>query len=229
MQTIKNKEVPSRLGYYIDQISEHNPKFTREIYDDQDIEQFIKDDPQLLEAYKNIDIGVVKADFFRLVWLLEKGGVYADIDMISLKEMENLDDTDMLVLHDRNKNELVFHFLGSVKGNPIIQKTLKECVTNINEKKHLEGYGSDKTGFISKICGPEVFSKVFKEETGIQKFGETELIKDGMTIRIVDSQKYDQILSHKHIGWSYYVDTYRIGQSYWGIRYDNVKHILFGT
>ncbi len=228
MQTIKSKEVPSRLEYYIDQISEHNPTFSREIYDDKDIEKFIENDPKLLQAYNNIDIGVVKADFFRLVWLLNKGGVYADIDMISLKKMENLENVDMLVLHDKSKNELVFHFLASTKENPIIRKTLDECISNINGKKHLEGYGSDKTGFISKICGPEVFSKVFKEETGISKFGETELVKDGITIRVVDSQKYDKILSHKHIGWSYYVDTYRIGQSYWGVRYDNIKHILFG-
>ena len=213
---------------YIDKISEHNPSFSREIYDDKDIENFIKDDPKLVEAYKNIDIGVVKADFFRLVWLLKNGGVYADIDMISLKEMENLDNIDTLILHDRKKDELVFHFLASVKENPIIKKTLEECITNINEKKHLKGHGSNKTGFVSKICGPEVFTKVFKEEMEIKKLEETELTKDGMTIRIIDSEKYDQILSHKHIGWSYYVDTYRIGQAYWGVRYDNIKHILAG-
>lgn len=228
MQTIKSKQVPFRLARYIDKISEHNPSFSREIYDDNDIENFIRDDPKLMEAYNNIEIGVVKADFFRLVWLLKQGGVYADIDMISLKEIENLENTDMFVLHDKLRDEIAFHFLASTKGNPIIRKALDVCVTNINEKKHLEGYGNDKTGFISKICGPEVFTKVFREEYGIDKLEETEFEKDGLSIRIVDTKKYNKILTHKHIGWSYYIDTHRIGQSYWGFSYDNIKYIFFG-
>jgi len=228
MQTIREKEVPSRLGDYIDKISEHNPSFSREIFDDKDIEKFIQDDPVLMQAYNNIKIGVVKADFFRLVWLLKKGGVYADVDMISFKKMENLENVDMLVLYDKKKDELAFHFLASVKGNPIIQKTLEECISNIENGKYLKGHGSDKNGFISKICGPEVFTKIFKEETKLENFEDTDFVKDGLTIRIVDTKKYNQILVHKYIGWSYYIDTYRINQSYWGFSYDNIKNIFFG-
>ena len=226
MQTIKYKQVPERLRNYIDLIIKENPEFNREIYDDYDIKEFIKNDEKLLNTFNNIKIGVVKADFFRLVWLLKKGGIYTDIDMIALKPFKKLEDTDMLILFDNEKEELVFHFIASGKDNPIIKNTLNECMKNINNDEYLKDHGSNNTGFISKICGPEVFTKIFKDYYNIEKFKEEEIIKDGLKIRLIDLKNYEDILKHKYIGWSYYVDTYRINQGYWGIEYDNVKHII---
>jgi len=224
MQTIKNKNIPDRLKNYIDLLVKKNKDYSREIYDDTDIENFIKDDPRLMEAYNNIDIGVVKADFFRLVWLLKKGGVYVDIDMIALSPLKYLEDTDMLVLF--SEDELIFHFIGAKKNNPIISNTLDMCIENINNKTYLKNYGKNNNGFISKICGPEVYTKAFREYLGIHKFEEKEIEKNNLKIRLMKFNNYEHILKHKFIGWSYYIDTYRSSQNYWGLNFDNVKDIV---
>lgn len=227
MQTVKNKNVPNRLKNYIDLVNKNNPSYNRKIYDDKDIENYIKNDPKLVEAYNNIKIGVVKADFFRLIWLLKNGGIYLDIDMISLKPFKNLENADMVVLHYDNYEELIFHFLACKKDNPIIKKTLEDCITNINNNTYLKNQGSKFNGYISKICGPELFTKNFKEYLDIDKLKTETIVKENLKYKILNEKDYDDILKHKYIGLSYYIDTYRMNQKYWGIDFENIKHILY--
>ena len=41
--------------------------------------------PDVVEAYQALPLNILKADFFRYLILLARGGVYADIDTTALK------------------------------------------------------------------------------------------------------------------------------------------------
>ena len=67
----------------------HHPGFTHEVITDDVAENIIKlfyaSVPEVLEAYNAMPLPVLKADFFRYLILLARGGVYSDIDTAALK------------------------------------------------------------------------------------------------------------------------------------------------
>ena len=58
------------------------PDYEYEFYDDERIEDFLKDEygAETLSAYRRINVGAAKADFFRYAVLYRRGGVYLDVD-----------------------------------------------------------------------------------------------------------------------------------------------------
>ncbi|MCJ1446678.1 MAG: membrane-bound alpha-1,6- mannosyltransferase Initiation-specific [Stictis urceolatum] len=69
--------------------SEKHPNFVHEVITDQTAGHLIRylyaSVPEVLEAYKAMPIPVLKADFFRYLILLARGGIYSDIDTEALK------------------------------------------------------------------------------------------------------------------------------------------------
>lgn len=69
--------------------SEKHPGFVHEVITDQTSAHLIRylyaSVPEVLEAYNALPIAVLKADFFRYLILLARGGIYSDIDTEALK------------------------------------------------------------------------------------------------------------------------------------------------
>ncbi|KAJ5322679.1 hypothetical protein N7452_010968 [Penicillium brevicompactum] len=69
--------------------TELHPGFTHEVITDDTQAHLIKylygSVPDVYEAYDSLPLGVMKADFFRYLVLLARGGVYSDIDTRALK------------------------------------------------------------------------------------------------------------------------------------------------
>ena len=69
--------------------SELHPGFTHEVLTDEDSYVLLKylygSIPEVLEAYDALPSPVMKADFFRYLILLARGGIYTDIDTTALK------------------------------------------------------------------------------------------------------------------------------------------------
>ncbi|CBY02465.1 hypothetical protein IAQ61_007053 [Plenodomus lingam] len=69
--------------------STNHPTFVHEVITDNVamflIRHLYASVPEVLEAYDALPIPVLKADFFRYLILLARGGIYSDIDTISLK------------------------------------------------------------------------------------------------------------------------------------------------
>lgn len=81
-QTFKTKTLPFITRWHIKKFRKNNLDYSYEFYDDNRIEEFLKNEyaPEVLESYKKLNIGAAKADFFRYAVLYKKGGVYVDID-----------------------------------------------------------------------------------------------------------------------------------------------------
>ncbi|KAI9832164.1 MAG: hypothetical protein M1819_004515 [Sarea resinae] len=69
--------------------TELHPGFVHEVITDQVAVHLMRhlyaSVPEVLEAYTSLPLPILKADFFRYLILLARGGIYADIDTIALK------------------------------------------------------------------------------------------------------------------------------------------------
>jgi alpha 1,6-mannosyltransferase len=69
--------------------SEKHPGFIHEVITDQVAVHLLRhlytSVPEVLEAYNALPLPVLKADFFRYLILLARGGIYSDIDTLALK------------------------------------------------------------------------------------------------------------------------------------------------
>ena len=69
--------------------SEKHPGFIHEVVNDEQAIHLLKylyaGIPDVYEAYMSLPVPVLKADFFRYLILLARGGIYTDIDTIALK------------------------------------------------------------------------------------------------------------------------------------------------
>ncbi|CAO2653911.1 Nn.00g106440.m01.CDS01 [Neocucurbitaria sp. VM-36] len=67
----------------------HHPNFVHEVITDNVAVHLIRhlyaSVPEVLEAYNSLPLPVLKADFFRYLILLARGGIYSDIDTSALK------------------------------------------------------------------------------------------------------------------------------------------------
>ena len=69
--------------------SELHPGFVHEVVTDEAAVYLLKhlyaSVPQVLDAYESLPLGVLKADFFRYLILLARGGIYTDIDTTAIR------------------------------------------------------------------------------------------------------------------------------------------------
>jgi mannosyltransferase OCH1-like enzyme len=90
-QTFKNEKLPFLTRWHIKRLKRKNPEFEYQFYSDDRISEFILNEfgKEIYELYDRINIGAAKADFFRYAILYKKGGIYLDIDSLSVIKLEN--------------------------------------------------------------------------------------------------------------------------------------------
>lgn len=100
----------------------------------------------ILDAYKNLRIGAARADFWRMLVLMEHGGVYMDVDANLMWPLDAAipDDNSELFVLDRS-NKVTNFFLASEPGNPLVARTVDSILTNI---------GSDGETDVFNLTGP---------------------------------------------------------------------------
>lgn len=73
--------------------SDKNPGFVHEVLSDQTAGALIRhlymNIPKVIEAYESMPENILKADFFRYLILLARGGTYSDVDTEALKPVPN--------------------------------------------------------------------------------------------------------------------------------------------
>ncbi len=81
-QTYHSKVLPPEIQQNIDYLKANNPDWEHRLYDDNDIETYIKTHyPDLLKTYHKINpiYGAARVDFFRYLLIYNEGGLYLDI------------------------------------------------------------------------------------------------------------------------------------------------------
>ncbi len=115
-----------------------------------------------LEAYKKLNDGAAKADFWRLAVLYHIGGVYLDIDATfvwPLSQQIHPDEEEIFLL---NKQHYTNYFMATAPKNEIYKKAISIVVDNINSKK--------TTGGAYALTGPNVVNLAIGEREVNSRF-----------------------------------------------------------
>lgn len=159
-QTFKSQDLPFITRWHIGRMKKKNPAYGYEFYDDARIEQFLEAEyePEVVQAYRKIQIGAVKADFFRYTILYKKGGIYLDIDSRIAKPLDEFirpDDVAIISFENNQEQFYVQWALVYAAGHPFLERTIKLMLENIRENR-FPNSGHEMTG-------PTVYSKAIRE------------------------------------------------------------------
>jgi mannosyltransferase OCH1-like enzyme len=155
-QTWKTKILDNNIQNVINRIQNINPDYEIKLFDDDDIDIWIKnnfEDELIYNTYKKIKVGAGRADFWRYLILYINGGVYLDIDSDIKKPLNLLIKPEDQAIISREKNNSTNFFvqwcLMFSPKHPILLRAINLCIFNINNKT---------TTDLVKLTGPAVFT-----------------------------------------------------------------------
>ena len=183
-QTTKSKEqLPPTIAENIERLKANNPQWSYQLFDDQDIDQFILRyyGERLLSYYHRIapGYGAAKADFFRYLLIYTFGGLYLDIKSSVTKPLSETireDDTYLLsywnnlpggghegyghysLLPDYiERGEIIQWYLVASPGHPLLREVIKTMLWRMDRyNPYIDGVGW--TGTVS-TTGPVMYTK----------------------------------------------------------------------
>lgn len=92
-QSYDDPNFDQRFKFHVNTWDEKNPSFVHEIMSDDMAQAIIQhlymNVPQVIEAFQAMPENILRADFFRYLILLARGGVYTDVDTEALKPIPN--------------------------------------------------------------------------------------------------------------------------------------------
>lgn len=84
---------------------------------------------KVIRSFQKAQDAAMKADIFRLAWLLRNGGYYVDADDRCLASMQTLSSgSERLVLHQEDLGSIGNNFIGCVAGHPAIAQILDAAI-----------------------------------------------------------------------------------------------------
>ena len=150
-QTWKTKQLTENCARIRENIQHLNPDYTKILYDDNEMDAFIKTnfDEYTYNCYSKLYVGAARADFWRYCILYKNGGVYLDIDSNIYKSLDELIHGDEQCIITRSNESFNNWIMIFEAGHPILLKTIQLCCENITKRT---------TNYVGKLTGPEVLT-----------------------------------------------------------------------
>ena len=156
-QTWKTRAVHPVFQRFYDSWSRYHPTWTRQIWSDEDNRNLVATEfPELLTFYDELPHFILKVDIVRYLILYARGGVYADMDVESLKSMDDLlvPGTRVLLGFELYDPEFIIEIsiMGAVPGQSLFLKVVREAVIaeGIAAGDAAGGAAGDAAGDVSK-------------------------------------------------------------------------------
>jgi mannosyltransferase OCH1-like enzyme len=158
-QSWYTKVLDPLLQNKIDCFKNLNPDYSYNLYDDNDMDNFVNEhfNGEIAECYNKLNIIVAKVDFWRYLVLYKYGGIYLDMDSSIEKPLDELirSTDEAIITAEGNPGLYVQWALIFSKGHPILKKTIELIISNIKNNS----YPND----IHKMTGPSVYTKAINE------------------------------------------------------------------
>lgn len=136
------EDLPYYLKVMAETWQELNPDYNYIYASDAKCRKMILEDygQQYLDLYNSIDIGFVRADFWRYLILKKYGGFYADIDTYCLKSLSDWVSLDGKMVIAKETYDIVgtancVWFFGTTPDNEYISSVVDLMLNKINDKK----------------------------------------------------------------------------------------------
>jgi len=209
IQTWKDRDIPAKYLPLIDNIKKHNPEYEYLFFTDNDILSFMKQHyPDYIKTYEKLPIKIQKIDFFRYIAVYHYGGIYMDLDMDGITNMDDIlqykavfpvDEyiTDRLSHHKRykyyyNNNQKFLLGQYAFAAEPK-NEFVKLLIDNIHNNIHtiVKSVNHNDEEYVFKTTGPDYVSKVYMDYA------------NKSTIHILDNGKrqyFGDYAQHRHFG-----------------------------
>ena len=143
-QTWKDSEIPRKFMKWVQSWLAMNPEWEYWLWTDQSARELIaKSYPLLLNVYDNYPEAIRRADALRYVILYEFGGVYADMDMESLKSLDPVarkyacflpqEPYEHPILYTNFEHLVINALMGCRAGHPF----MKQVINNLENFAHM--------------------------------------------------------------------------------------------
>jgi len=224
-QTYKTKDLPEQAEAARETWMSNNPGWKCELYDDADIEKYIKSywSTKMYKFFKELPVGVMKADLWRYLILKTHGGVYSDIDSECLKpiseweEEQKFSTKNILLIGLENDEHFCQWTIYSTKEHPVMKYVCDYILNNYEEN----GIDTKNKDFVHKTTGPAIWTAAiasYLESEGLTKEkGALEIFKDykknpgkfhGYGIYLLSKDYYEKIYSKNLYGSQNFGDGY---------------------
>jgi mannosyltransferase OCH1-like enzyme len=133
-QTNHNAEVT--LSVYVNYLFNRflTPTFEHRFFNDDDCQKFVRDNcsREIYDCYSKLQIGAAKADLWRVLVLLQEGGIYLDVDATFSWSPESFLSPDQSELFLREGDgRLTNYFLAASPGSKILADIRDRIASNI--------------------------------------------------------------------------------------------------
>jgi mannosyltransferase OCH1-like enzyme len=172
----KTKNIPD---YIIPNIKKIYPDYDVKLYDNNDCKQFLKDNYGQLyvDIFNFLKDGPIKADFWRLCVLYKYGGIYFDLDLEHLKNLNEIidDDTDFVTIKTHCKytcftnNNLNPAIIIAKQNNKILKQCIDRYIEKYNNKDEYEYWDYSIVYIMTKILNKTISIKPHKSGTYYDK------------------------------------------------------------
>lgn len=161
-QTWKDTQIPRKFVKWIQSWVEKNPDWEYWLWTDKSARQLIEErHPSILNMYDNYNEGIRRADALRYVILYEFGGVYADMDMESLKSLDPMarkyacfvpqEPYEHPILYNNFEHLIINALLGCRAKHPF----MKKLIDNLEFYSHMWN--------VLDSTGPHFLTSIFKQ------------------------------------------------------------------
>ena len=138
-QTWKNDRIPRRYRSFVDSWRTNHPEWEWRLWTDEDNLQFVTDSyPSLLTLYTSFPLQIQRVDFIRYLILSTYGGVYVDLDLECIRNIEPVLHGHACVLSFEHPDHAQQHgvpfivsnaFMASTPGHPFFDQIISEIIT----------------------------------------------------------------------------------------------------
>mgnify|MGYP003117119502 CR=1 FL=1 len=152
-QTWKEKD-SGKYKSCVDSWEEYMPNLKRRLYLDDEIDETVKlIVPHFFSLYNEFNYFIEKIDFFRYAVLWKYGGVYADMDLECLMDINELMDGKVVlpVENSFGRNMIGQYFMISPPNHPIWMDFMYYIIKNYSPKK-----------YVTYSTGPDAFTAFIK-------------------------------------------------------------------
>jgi mannosyltransferase OCH1-like enzyme len=160
-QTWKTRKGHPHFAHFQRSWIKHHPTWTRQMWSDEDNRQLvIQYYPELLHFYDQLSHTILRVDIARFLILHRHGGLYADMDVESLKPMDSLiqdNTTSVLLGFEMYEPEFIIEIsiMGSIPGHSLWLKMIRNAIiADANPNIHS----------VYNITGNRVFTRLVKQE-----------------------------------------------------------------
>lgn len=198
-QTYKSRNLQKGMFKAASSWKDKNPEFSYYFYDDEAQRALIENnfDSSVVAAYDRLDVGAFKADLWRYCVLYVYGGVYADIDTVCLRPLDQL-----IAATDK----FIAPFAGIVRGgifnaficaeaeHPFLKASIKRSTDMILNEEH-----DHPLAITGPLCMGRAINKTLEREINTEFF-EGEYAINGFNFKILE-KKRSKIPEERTVRW----------------------------